>query len=184
MQRWKLPARIENRCYKNSYAYSAVYAATMLYVRSSGAMQKVDAFVCSYSEFARQKLLSANVAPEQLFVRPNCIDASQVRPAIGTGNYVAYIGRLSNEKGLWTLIHAMENLPGTMLKIAGTGPEEAAIRAYIEKKAILNIQMLGFISGDARAELSGRTACLRSCLLNGTRCFRWCSSRRGPMANP
>jgi glycosyltransferase involved in cell wall biosynthesis len=142
---------IQHRCYKNSYAYSALYAATMSYVRSSGAMQKVDAFVC-LTEFARQKLLSANVAPEQLFVRPNCIDASQVRPAIGAGDYVAYIGRLSNEKGLWTLIRAMENLPATVLKIAGTGPEEGAMREYIEKKAIRNIQMLGFVSGDARTE--------------------------------
>jgi glycosyltransferase involved in cell wall biosynthesis len=148
---------IRHRCYKDSYAYSALYAAALKYARSSGVVAKVDAFVC-LTDFARRKLASAGVPPEKLFVRPNCIDAAQIEPAIGHGNYAAYIGRLSNEKGVWTLIHAMENVRGPMLKIAGTGPEEGPIRDYIEKKGIQNVQLLGFVSGSAREEF------LRNCM--------------------
>lgn len=145
---------IQHRCYKNSYAYSALYAAALAYARGSGVMAKVDAFVC-LTEFARRKLSSAGVPPEQLFVRPNCIDALPIIPAIGKGDYVAYIGRLSNEKGIWTLIRAMEHVRGPILKIAGTGPEEGSIREYLEKKNIQNVQLLGFISGRAREEFLG-----------------------------
>lgn len=142
---------IRHRCYKDSYAYSTLYAAALAFARSSGALAKVDAFVC-LTDFARRKLASAGVRPERLFVRPNCIDATQVAPSAGSCDYVAYIGRLSREKGVWTLIQAMENVRGPMLKIAGTGPEEAAIRDYVKKKGIQNVQLLGFVSGSAREE--------------------------------
>lgn len=148
---------IRHRCYKDSYAYSALYAAALAYARGSGALAKVDAFVC-LTDFARRKLASAGVPPERLFVRPNCIDATEIVPATSSGDYVAYIGRLSREKGVWTLIHAMEHVRGPILKIAGTGPEEGAIRDYIEKKRIQNVQLLGFASGSAREEF------LRNCM--------------------
>ena len=148
---------IRHRCYKDNYAYSALYAAALTYARGSGVMAKVDAFVC-LTDFARRKLESAGVSREQLFVRPNCIDVAQKAPAIGTGDYVGYIGRLSKEKGIWTLIHAMEHVHGPVLKIAGTGPEESAIREYIEKKGVQNVQLLGFLSGEARDEF------LRNCM--------------------
>jgi glycosyltransferase involved in cell wall biosynthesis len=148
---------IRHRCYKDSYAYSALYAAALAYVRNSGALAKVDAFVC-LTDFARRKLASAGVPPDRLFVRPNCIDTTPVAPSAGSGDYVAYIGRLSREKGIWTLIQAMENVRGSMLKIAGTGPEEGAIRDYVKKKGIQNVQLLGFVTGSAREEF------LRNCM--------------------
>lgn len=148
---------IRHKCYKSSYAYSALYAATMAYVRGFSAYAKVDAVVC-LTEFARKQLISAGMPEEKLFVRPNSIDAIQFEPAVGRGRYVAYIGRLSREKGLWTLIRAMERVNGPTLKIAGTGPEEAAIRAYIRSRGITNIQLLGFVQGHARVEF------LRDCM--------------------
>jgi glycosyltransferase involved in cell wall biosynthesis len=146
---------IRHHCYKNSYAYSALYAAVMTKMRLSGALAKVDAFIC-LTEFARRKLESAGIPAEKIFVRPNCIDASQVEPVIGSGDYVAFIGRLSREKGIWTLVHAMEKVNGPVLKIAGTGPEEAALRDYIDKKCMTNVQLMGFLSGDARTEFMRR----------------------------
>jgi glycosyltransferase involved in cell wall biosynthesis len=142
---------IRHRCYKRSYSYSALYAATMAYMRGSGALSKIDAFIC-LTEFARRRWISAGVPAERLFVRPNSVDASQIEPAAGHGDYVAYIGRLSREKGLWTLIQAMERVNGPVLKIAGTGPEEDAIRDYIKRSGLQNIELVGFLSGDARTE--------------------------------
>lgn len=142
---------VRHRCYKDGYAYSALCAAAMTYMHGSGALDKVDAFVC-LTDFARRKLMSAGIPQRKLFVRSNCIDAETVKPAIGQGEYVGFIGRLSKEKGIWTLIHAMERLNGPVLKIAGTGPEQSAIHEYIIKKAIHNVELLGFLSGDARQD--------------------------------
>ena len=148
---------IRHRCYKGSYVYSALYATALAYARSSGVFGKVDAFVC-LTEFARSKLLSAGVSPNQLFVRPNSIDTAAIEPAVGSGNYIGYIGRLSKEKGVWTLIHAMEHVRGPVLRIAGTGPEEEAIRAYLQRKHMENVELLGFVSGKSREEF------LRDCM--------------------
>ncbi len=142
---------IRHKCYKSSYAYSALYAASMTYVRKSSAYFKVDAVIC-LTEFARRKLIDAGVQPDKIFVRPNWIDATPFEPPSGRGHYVAYIGRLSREKGIWTLVRAMERVKGPILKIAGTGPEEAAISDYIRSRGITNIQMLGFLEGGARLE--------------------------------
>ncbi len=148
---------IRHRCYKDSYAYSALYAATMTYMRVSGALAKIDAFVC-LTDFAKRKLMSAGVSSQKLFVRSNSIDISDVEPAIGSGSYVGYMGRLSREKGLWTLIRAMEKVNGPVLKIAGTGPEESAIRDYIIKNGVRNIELMGFLSGEESREF------LRNCI--------------------
>lgn len=142
---------IRHRCYKSSYIYSALYAATMTYIRSTGTLAKIDAFIC-LTEFARHKWMSAGVAAEKIFVRPNSIDVTQVEPAVGRGEYVAYIGRLSREKGLWTLVHAMEKVDGPILKIAGAGPEQDGLRDYIKRNGIRNIELMGFIAGEARTE--------------------------------
>jgi len=142
---------IRHKCYKDSYVFSTLYATTMSYVRASGALAKVDAFIC-LTEFAKGKLQSAGVDAARIYVRPNSIDATKVTPSIGSGNYVAFIGRLSPEKGLWTLVRAFEQLNGPVLKIAGTGPLEEPIRKYIEEKQIANIELVGFLSGEQKAE--------------------------------
>lgn len=139
------------KCYKNSYAYSALYAATMTRVRNSGTLDKVDAFIC-LTEFAREKLMSAGISGEKIFVRPNSIDVSGIQPRIGQGDYVAYLGRLSPEKGLWTLVRAFEHLDGPKLKIAGTGPLAEPLREYVAEKAIRNVEFVGFLTGEAKSE--------------------------------
>lgn len=140
---------IRKKCFRQSYLLTGLYAATMSYCRQS-AFHKIDAYLCP-TQFVRSILREANIPDEKLFVRPHAIDVSQVCPAIGTGNYVGFIGRLSSEKGLWTLVRAFERLK-VPLKIAGIGPLECELRRYIHEKDIRNIQFTGFISGEAKWE--------------------------------
>ena len=46
-----------------------------------------------------------------------------------TGILVAFVGRLIPEKGALRLAQAVQQLPGCVLAVAGTGPEEEALRA-------------------------------------------------------
>ncbi|MBS6646048.1 MAG: glycosyltransferase family 4 protein [Clostridiaceae bacterium] len=45
------------------------------------------------------------------------------------GHLILFVGRLIPEKGALCLAKAMERLPGCVLAVAGTGPEEEALRA-------------------------------------------------------
>lgn len=60
------------------------------------------------------------------------------------GNYFVYVGRLSYEKGIETLISAMEYFPNTQLKIIGNGP----LLNTLKKKASPNITFEGFKEGE------------------------------------
>ncbi len=65
------------------------------------------------------------------------------------GKYFLYFGRLSMEKGLKTLIQAFGNLGENYhLKIAGTGPLLPEIQEQIQNSKFLNIEMLGYKSGE------------------------------------
>lgn len=151
---------VAKRCYKDSYALSGLYAATLGLNRLAGVLDKISGFIC-LTEFFRMKMREAGVPESKLFVRPNFVYAPPL-PAEGTrpGKYVLFMGRLSPEKGCWTLIRAFEKLPQVTLKILGTGPQEKEFRDYIRDKGIGNIEMLGFKSGAEKLEILRNALCL------------------------
>lgn len=78
--------------------------------------------------------------------------------------YILYYGRLSYEKGIRTLLEAMESYPEMTVKVVGTGPiEEELKNNYTNtcasgsiseaKKCYENIQFLGYHSGGTLKEL-------------------------------
>jgi glycosyltransferase involved in cell wall biosynthesis len=151
---------VRKRCYKDSYVLSAVYALSMGSNRLAGMIDKISGFIC-LSEFFKIKMLEVGVPESKLFVRPNFVYAPPLSPpATGSGNCAMYMGRLSPEKGCWTLIHAFEHLPQVPLKILGTGPLERELKDYVRAKGIGNIEFLGFKSGDEKWQLLRNSLCL------------------------
>jgi len=69
------------------------------------------------------------------------------------GGYILYFGRLSEEKGIDTLIEAMRDLPEINLKIVGTGPEKKNYGLRIINYSLKNIEMLDYKSGQELNEL-------------------------------
>jgi len=151
---------VSKRCYKDSYTLSALYAATLGLNRLGGMVDKISGFIC-LTEFFRIKMREAGVPESKLFVRPNFVDAPpQTTDQKGSNDYVLYMGRLSPEKGCWTLIGAFEQLPQAKLKIVGTGPMEQELRDYVGKKGLRNIELLGFKSGAEKLEILRNALCL------------------------
>ena len=151
---------IRKRCYKDSYALSGLYALTLGSNRLAGMVNKIAGFIC-LTEFFRIKMQEAGVPDSKLFVRPNFVYAPPLTAnTSGAGNYALYMGRLSPEKGCWTLIHAFEQMPQVALKILGTGPVEQELKDYVSAKGLGNIQFLGFKSGDEKWQLLRNSLCL------------------------
>jgi glycosyltransferase involved in cell wall biosynthesis len=151
---------IRKRCYKDSYALSALYALTLGSNRLAGMVNKISGFIC-LTEFFKIKMQQAGVPDSKLFVRPNFVYAPPLTAnGNDAGNYAIYMGRLSPEKGCWTLIHAFEQMPQVPLKILGTGPLEQELKDYARQKGMTNVQFLGFKSGDEKWQLLRNSLCL------------------------
>jgi glycosyltransferase involved in cell wall biosynthesis len=92
---------------------------------------EVDAYI-ALTRFARDKLLAGRLPARKLHLRPNFMLTD---PGVGTGgSFAMYLGRLSPEKGIETLLAAWQrHEPGIPLLICGDGPlaplvEQAAAR--------------------------------------------------------
>jgi glycosyltransferase involved in cell wall biosynthesis len=138
---------VRNRCFRDSFLLSGLYAATIGTNRLAGVFEKIDAFLCT-TEFNKQKLMEAGIEEKRLFIKPNYLDIADIEPSFGSGNHIIFLGRLSPEKGLWTLVRAFEKMKDLQLRIVGTGPLEHTLRRYIRDKDIINISVDGFKQGD------------------------------------
>lgn len=140
------------KCFRNSFLLSGLYATTISINRYRGVFKKVDAFLCT-TEFNKKKLMEAGIEERRLFIKPNYLDISSIEPSYGNGDYVIFLGRLSPEKGLWTLIYAFERLKDLKLSIVGTGPLEESLKKYIYEKGIKNVSVEGFKQGSEKDNL-------------------------------
>ncbi len=63
-------------------------------------------------------------------------------------DYLLFFGRLSDEKGISTLVKAVAGLPKMKLKIAGNGPLETEMKDFCARRGIDNIEFIGFKTGE------------------------------------
>jgi len=150
---------IRYRCLHDSYALSGLYAATLGLHRTAGLWRKIAAYI-TMTDFLKQKFVEAGLPEERIFLKPHFIDAGSIEPSYQGGDYVVFLGRLSAEKGIWTLIRGFERLRDIKLKIVGTGPLERPIRAYLREKQIRNIELTGFQTTEKWNLLKGSLFCV------------------------
>jgi len=83
--------------------------------------KKIDLYI-ALTEFARQKYIKGGLPAEKIVVKPNFIYPDPGIKA-NRGKYVLFVGRLTQEKGLATLLNAWLLLKSKIpLKIVGDGP--------------------------------------------------------------
>lgn len=140
---------VQHACYRQSRFASAAVANMLTVHRAYGTWGRaVDRFI-ALTEFARKKFIEGGLPSERIFVKPNFVDPD---PGIGTGDggYALFVGRLSEEKGIDTLLAAWSRLsPGKRLKIVGDGPMAATVRRAAETSN--GIEWIGKI---AKSEVS------------------------------
>ena len=151
---------IRYRCLQDSLVQSALYAVSIHVHRSLGTIPNKLGILAALSPFVASQLETYFDGLKDIRVLPNYVDVSQFRLGELDGGYVAYMGRLSPEKGVLKVVKAMRKLPEINLKIIGTGPSEDAIRAFIQKHNLRNVELLGYIGGLKRFEILRRARCL------------------------
>jgi glycosyltransferase involved in cell wall biosynthesis len=139
---------VRHRCVRGSRAASAVAAADLAFHRWRGTLEKGIAAFVSPSRFLRDKLVEFGVSPDRVRVVPNGLDPGDIEPADAPGRGFLYAGRLAREKGVGTLVDAVGRAEGLRLTVAGTGPEEKALRRRAEEIAPERIRFVGHLGRD------------------------------------
>jgi len=132
---------ILHACYRNNRAASAAVAAMISAHKLGGTWNRRVAIYIAVSEFTRDKYIAGGMTPEKILVKPNFIHPSPV-PGNGGGGYALYVGRLSPEKGIATMLDAWKSSRNPVpLKIVGEGPLAELVIA--SSKAGSGIEYLG-----------------------------------------
>jgi glycosyltransferase involved in cell wall biosynthesis len=128
-------------CYRGSRPASAAVAAMLTIHRGLRTWtEQVDVYIAT-TEFAREKFVQGGLPAEKLIVKPNFL-----HPAPDPGGtqdaYALFVGRLSPEKGLDTLLAAWKRSRDLMpLKIVGDGPLENQVADAV--KDLERVEWLG-----------------------------------------
>jgi len=120
---------IRHACYRGSRSASAAIATMLSVHRLIGTWQHKMSVYIALTAWARDMFIEAGVPPDKLVVKPNFVDPD---PGAGTGSgdYAVFVGRLSPEKGIQTLLRAWRIVgPQVRLLIIGEGPLASTVAA-------------------------------------------------------
>ena len=142
------------RCIKGSRQASAVVTAeAYLHDRLDSYRDNV-AMVVTPSRFYRDKLAEWGFPEDRLTYIPNFTDSIESQFEGGYAANILYFGRLSDEKGVATLIRAAQRA-GVPVDIAGSGPAEIDLRRLADEIGA-PVTFLGRLDGAALWQCVGR----------------------------
>jgi glycosyltransferase involved in cell wall biosynthesis len=109
-------------CYRDSRAASAAVAGMVGAHKLAGTWRNRVKTYIAVSEFTREKYIAGGFPQEKIVVKPNFLHPSP-EPGNGGGGYALYVGRLSQEKGIATMLEAWKSASNPIpLKVVGEGP--------------------------------------------------------------
>lgn len=139
---------IKKRCVKGSLSASLIRVFSMKVHEILKVYDKVDAFITP-SEFLKKKLVSNGFQADKIHCIPTFTSSKTSVRNLQVGKYGLYFGRITEEKGVQTVVKAYENMPDHLVKIMGDDTTEEAIKLkeYVQNKKLTNIQFIGFKTG-------------------------------------
>lgn len=135
------------KCTKGSYTKSLLNVIEMyLHHKVLHIYDKIDIFI-SPSMFLKKKLKEMGFKKE-IICLPNFINVKDYLPNYSFNKkIICYFGRLSREKGLFTLVESVKETD-IKLKIIGDGPIKKDLEKKVRKENLQNVSFLGYKLGD------------------------------------
>ncbi len=149
---------ILHSCYRQSRTATTAVASMLATHRAIGTWSSGVSRYIALSEFSRSKHIEGGLPASKIAIKPNFVlaDPGEGR---GEGGFALYVGRLSPEKGLRTLMRTWEQVGSRLpLYLVGDGPLRAEVSAFAA--GIPSCRLLGPMSGDQTLELIGAAAAL------------------------
>lgn len=136
---------------------SALCAAELFLHKRMRIYDTVKRFIVP-SRFYGRKIAEAGIAPSKIVWIPSFTNVDRYSPVYGGDDYFIYVGRVSEEKGLETLLRAVRGFDKGPLLIVGEGPMRQRLERMAATENMRNVRILGPKSG---AELIDLIRCAR-----------------------
>jgi glycosyltransferase involved in cell wall biosynthesis len=136
---------VVHACYRESRPQSSVVASMITFHRLRRTWQRdVDRFV-ALTTFSRDKFVEGGLPPERIVVKPNSVDIP-FNGAKGEANGFLFVGRLSEEKGVRTLLSSWRDLSDLQLTVIGDGQLRDQVRDVANRNP--DLKMRGRVSSN------------------------------------
>lgn len=147
---------LRHRCYRGSLPATGALVWMLLFNRWRDTYGSLVNRYIALTDFAAERLIAGGLPRERVTIKPNFVSDIQV-PGDGQGGYVVYVGRLSEEKGVRTLLSAWKMVQHVPLKILGDGPLRKSLEECASREN-LPIQFLGYCNRRTVVETVSRAA--------------------------
>jgi glycosyltransferase involved in cell wall biosynthesis len=144
-------------CYRHSRAETSAVALMLAVHRWLGTWTwGVNCFI-ALTGFSRQKFIEGGIPAEKIAVKPNFVypDPMAVNHQSSIANHKSpqgsalFVGRLSPEKGVVTLLAAWQRLQVRIpLRIIGGGPERVFLEARAKQMELSEVRFIGHLPRD------------------------------------
>jgi len=148
---------IKNKCMKDSLVQSILVTLEMIIHHKFWRVYEnyIDKFIAP-SKFMKDICVEYGWEEDKFVHIPNPIDAEEFEFSEESGDYIAFIGRLAEEKGVEVLVEAAAKLPEIPFYITGSGPLSDQLKATVKQKKLDNVHFDGFLSGkDLKQRIRG-----------------------------
>jgi len=136
------------RCNKGSFSFSLLNCVEMYLHKFLRIYERNVDFFIAPSDFLRNKVIEFGINGGKIFHIPTFVDSREYSPQYNGDNYFVYFGRVSQEKGLSTLVEAMKTVRASKLLIIGEGELKNSLEGYTSQKSISDIKFLGHLSSE------------------------------------
>lgn len=154
---------VTHKCCKGSIFLSLFMAAEQ-YFRNKfyNPSLNIDGllYVSNFSRQKHEQYMPALKNIPYLVLHNFSVDIQSVGHYPYVDKYFLFLGRLSEEKGISTLVRAFGNIPECRLKILGTGPLEQTLKTYRVEHRLDNVEFLGYKSGQELIDLKRKAYCV------------------------
>jgi glycosyltransferase involved in cell wall biosynthesis len=133
-------------CHKESLTASGVYCIESYLNKWLHKYDTIRYFICP-SMFSLRKHVEHGIPRDKLLHIRNFVNFTKQKPQYNDGRYALFVGRLSREKGIPTLLAAVENLD-VPVHIVGDGPLKAEYEDFVAGHKINHVIFEGYKSGD------------------------------------
>lgn len=138
----KTPWRaVTRKCYRESMPQSAVLVGMLGAHRFGGTYRNKVTRYITLSAFSRDRFIRGGLPATRMRIKPNFV-VSEAEPDWNRRQGGLFVGRLSNEKGIDTLLDAVRSDADGDIEVIGGGPYQAAVAECFKDR------YLGFLSRD------------------------------------